>query len=441
MFLHAPSVFSVSQHHLPPVISAPTFSTLFFLPPQVLSGLFALLTRLARAGLIHGDFNEFNLMIDLDEKVTLIDFPQVVTTSHPNADFYFDRDVDCVRTFFKKRFGLAPEEGEYPTWEQLDAIYGLVDREEAEFTTDNRKKMRRQGGGGRDGAGAKQVTPIVVDSSLMQMSAGEDELLLGYCAMEKDLEVIEEGEECEEGAGEGAEDSETERLALERAFAEDAVFREYDELEQPLEDAELSDAELEKVFKAVGLNGKAEDEDLTAEKASKANRSLWQPSSKTALREEACFASSNTALREEHCPSTPERATSSRENLPENTPLTDDARHGAGRHDDRNGDHDEDTDSDSSDEEAGDADGKRSARRDDLPSPNADDTVTKVADQIHVLQKKKRKKLTVAEIQERLKKNGQGGGGMKGKNLNKVKSRKGKNDAAKDCRDAMGGVW
>ena len=90
-----------------------------------------------------GDFNEFNLLIDDEEKVTLIDFPQVqkrpnsptlmaiatlvpwwldwgapspicasasprqmISTSHPNAAFYFDRDVECVRAFFRRRFGF-----------------------------------------------------------------------------------------------------------------------------------------------------------------------------------------------------------------------------------------------------------------------------------------------------------------------------------------------
>jgi RIO kinase 2 len=34
-----------------------------------------LIIRLAEHGLVHGDFNEFNLMIDDDEKITMIDFP------------------------------------------------------------------------------------------------------------------------------------------------------------------------------------------------------------------------------------------------------------------------------------------------------------------------------------------------------------------------------
>ena len=37
-----------------------------------------------------------HLQIDDDENVTLIDFPQMVSTSHPNAKDYFYRDVEGV---------------------------------------------------------------------------------------------------------------------------------------------------------------------------------------------------------------------------------------------------------------------------------------------------------------------------------------------------------
>jgi len=46
-----------------------------------------LIVRLANHGLIHGDFNEFNLMINDDGSVTMFDFPQMVSTSHPNAQW------------------------------------------------------------------------------------------------------------------------------------------------------------------------------------------------------------------------------------------------------------------------------------------------------------------------------------------------------------------
>jgi RIO kinase 2 len=34
--------------------------------------------RFAKYGLIHGDFNEFNIIVSEDENITVIDFPQMV---------------------------------------------------------------------------------------------------------------------------------------------------------------------------------------------------------------------------------------------------------------------------------------------------------------------------------------------------------------------------
>lgn len=78
-------------------------------PAQLYDQLMDLLIKLGNCGLIHGDFNEFNLMLNAEDKPTLIDFPQMMSTSHPNAEWYFDRDVNCVREFFKKRFGYESE--------------------------------------------------------------------------------------------------------------------------------------------------------------------------------------------------------------------------------------------------------------------------------------------------------------------------------------------
>ncbi len=50
--------------------------------------MMAIVVRLAQCGLIHCDFNEFNAMLSEDERVTVIDFPQMVSTSHPNAHMY-----------------------------------------------------------------------------------------------------------------------------------------------------------------------------------------------------------------------------------------------------------------------------------------------------------------------------------------------------------------
>ena len=53
--------------------------------------------------MIHGDFNEFNLMVNEDgSKITVIDFPQCISINHPNAEMYFNRDVHCVYKYFDK---------------------------------------------------------------------------------------------------------------------------------------------------------------------------------------------------------------------------------------------------------------------------------------------------------------------------------------------------
>merc|ERR1719420_1352354 len=84
---------------------------------KVVERLMRLIVRLARAGIIHGDFNEFNLMIDKDDGITVIDFPQIVYTSHPNAEYYFNRDVECIRTWFRKHQKLDIEE--YPRFSDV----------------------------------------------------------------------------------------------------------------------------------------------------------------------------------------------------------------------------------------------------------------------------------------------------------------------------------
>ncbi|KAF5355990.1 hypothetical protein D9756_003821 [Leucocoprinus leucothites] len=74
-------------------------------PGKLYSQLMDLIVRFAHAGLIHGDFNEFNILVRRETgEPVVIDFPQMVSTSHENAEWYFNRDVDCIRTFFRRRF-------------------------------------------------------------------------------------------------------------------------------------------------------------------------------------------------------------------------------------------------------------------------------------------------------------------------------------------------
>jgi len=54
-------------------------------PGQVYSDCMDLIDRLASFGFVHCDFNEFNLLITDKGEVIVIDFPQMVSISHPNA--------------------------------------------------------------------------------------------------------------------------------------------------------------------------------------------------------------------------------------------------------------------------------------------------------------------------------------------------------------------
>ncbi|KAH0008500.1 RIO1-domain-containing protein, partial [Aureobasidium melanogenum] len=84
-------------------------------PLTLYGDLMDLIVRLAKVGLIHGDFNEFNLLIKEDpvtKKSTpiLIDFPQMLSTTHENANWYFDRDVNCIKRFFSRQFKFTSDE-------------------------------------------------------------------------------------------------------------------------------------------------------------------------------------------------------------------------------------------------------------------------------------------------------------------------------------------
>ena len=106
-------------------------------PSNLYAELIEMILKLADFGLIHGDFNEFNILVKEEETATdghgkwassgasqepkdvsgalklipyLIDFPQMVSIDHANAQMYFDRDVECIKTFFERRFHFTSDE-------------------------------------------------------------------------------------------------------------------------------------------------------------------------------------------------------------------------------------------------------------------------------------------------------------------------------------------
>lgn len=86
-------------------------------PGKLYAELMEMIVRLARRGLIHGDFNEFNILVkeitngdSVDLIPILIDFPQMISTNHTNAQMYFDRDVEGVKRYFERRLRYTSDE-------------------------------------------------------------------------------------------------------------------------------------------------------------------------------------------------------------------------------------------------------------------------------------------------------------------------------------------
>ncbi len=62
-----------------------------------------------KAQIIHGDLSEFNIIITPKLKPLLIDWPQWVSITHPNALFYLERDITNVCNFFEKKFDIISD--------------------------------------------------------------------------------------------------------------------------------------------------------------------------------------------------------------------------------------------------------------------------------------------------------------------------------------------
>jgi RIO kinase 2 len=95
-------------------------------PARLYGELMDIVVKLAQRGLIHGDFNEFNILVkentsangDIQLQPILIDFPQMTSTDHTDAEMYFKRDVECVKSFFERRFKFIADDGG-PVFEEV----------------------------------------------------------------------------------------------------------------------------------------------------------------------------------------------------------------------------------------------------------------------------------------------------------------------------------
>ena len=56
-------------------------------------------------GIIHSDISEYNILIDEESEVWVIDWPQYITSDHLNAEEILNRDIGNITYYFKRKHG------------------------------------------------------------------------------------------------------------------------------------------------------------------------------------------------------------------------------------------------------------------------------------------------------------------------------------------------
>jgi RIO kinase 2 len=59
-----------------------------------------------KAGVIHADLSEYNIILKQNKHVLIIDWPQYVTREHPNAEDLLKRDIQNIARYFIRKHGL-----------------------------------------------------------------------------------------------------------------------------------------------------------------------------------------------------------------------------------------------------------------------------------------------------------------------------------------------
>jgi len=78
-------------------------------PESLLNSIIENVHKAYKAGVIHADLSEFNILVSSEGGLFIIDWPQYIPPNHPNALEILGRDVKNVLTYFKRKFGVERE--------------------------------------------------------------------------------------------------------------------------------------------------------------------------------------------------------------------------------------------------------------------------------------------------------------------------------------------
>lgn len=62
-----------------------------------------------KAGVVHADLSEYNIILKPNKHILIIDWPQYITKDHPNAQELLKRDVQNVLRYFERKHRLSVE--------------------------------------------------------------------------------------------------------------------------------------------------------------------------------------------------------------------------------------------------------------------------------------------------------------------------------------------
>lgn len=77
-------------------------------PELVLEKIIDNISIAYRKGLINGDLNEYNILVN-DDNIFILDWPQAVRVDTVNADIVLTRDVKNILKFFSKKFNVEED--------------------------------------------------------------------------------------------------------------------------------------------------------------------------------------------------------------------------------------------------------------------------------------------------------------------------------------------
>ncbi|MHA1794166.1 MAG: RIO1 family regulatory kinase/ATPase domain-containing protein [Promethearchaeota archaeon] len=60
----------------------------------------------SKAKLVHSDLGEFNIIYTSNHELLIIDWPQAIPITHPNAKRFLRRDIENICNFFKRKHGI-----------------------------------------------------------------------------------------------------------------------------------------------------------------------------------------------------------------------------------------------------------------------------------------------------------------------------------------------